>query len=92
MKSKPIQEKEFFLLDGIPYELPEPYEMTEKEKEFVRLDGLHYALQVTDEASLCFEEIGPFCIPQELRCDFLGTKHKLRKFRTSLIDHIRDNK
>lgn len=57
----------------------------------IRAEGLNFALQVTDESSLIFDDIGHNCIPTELRADFLNTGRALREFRTKLIKFIAEN-
>jgi len=97
---EPTTDKESFVICGLPlneykkmiseHEQGNKDHMTDYAGK-IRADGLNFALQVTDESSLIFDEIGHNCIPQELRCDFLATGRALRNFRTKLIKFIAEN-
>jgi len=97
---EPTTDKESFEICGLPLneykKMISEHEQGNKDHmiyhaDKIRADGLNFALQVTDESSLIFDDIGNSCIPSELRCDFLATGRALRNFRTKLIKFIAEN-
>ena len=97
---KPTTNEESFKICGMPLneykKMIEEHEQGNKDyminhADEIRAFGLNFALQVTDEASLIFDDIGHSCIPTELRTDFLNTGRVLRTFRTKLIKFIAEN-